>query len=131
MAESVQFLLEDTVPELEDLRKLGLFSRQEIKSVVKRRTAFEYALKRRVMRKADVLRYATYEINLDALRRLRKKTKGVTKSSISDHTMVRRIHFIFERGLRKFGGDLRLWLQFIDYAKRSGSRQTLSRLFAR
>jgi U3 small nucleolar RNA-associated protein 6 len=38
---------------------------------MKRRTAFETALIRRVARKADFLRYASYEMGLEQLRRKR------------------------------------------------------------
>lgn len=46
---------------------------------MKKRTAFETALVRRVARKADFLRYAAYEMNLEALRKKRvaRLSKGV------------------------------------------------------
>jgi len=105
----------------------------EAKAVIKRRTHFEYALKRRIPRKADFLRYVEYELNLEALRRRRKARLGTTTSgtSISDHAGVRRVHFIFDRALRKFGGDVRLWLQYFDFAQRAGSTHALGRLLAR
>ena len=105
----------------------------EVKAVVKRRTHFEYALKRRIARKADFLRYIEYEINLEALRKRRKDRLGsiITGASISDHAGHRRIHFIFERLLRRFKGDVRLWLQYIDFARRTGSLNALGRIMAR
>lgn len=44
---------------------------KEIKHVIKKRTAFETALVRRVAKKADFLRYASYEMGLELLRRKR------------------------------------------------------------
>ena len=38
---------------------------------MQKRTAFETALVRRIPKKSDFLRYATYEMNLEALRRKR------------------------------------------------------------
>lgn len=42
-----------------------------MKQIVKRRTAFETALVRRIAKKNDYLRYATYEMGLEALRKKR------------------------------------------------------------
>jgi U3 small nucleolar RNA-associated protein 6 len=57
--------------ELKDLDEKGLFSPIEIKHIIKKRTAFEIALVRRIPNKNDYLRYATYEMGLEALRRKR------------------------------------------------------------
>jgi U3 small nucleolar RNA-associated protein 6 len=57
--------------ELKDFGEKGLFSAKEIKHIVKKRTAFETALVRRIPNKNDYLRYATYEMGLEALRRKR------------------------------------------------------------
>ncbi|GAB5585659.1 U3 snoRNP protein [Umbelopsis nana] len=132
MADTVQFYLEQMVPELEDLEKKNLFSKTEIKAIVKKRTNFEYALKRRITKKVDFLRYIEYEMNLEALRKKRKsriETKP-TKQSISDYAGNRRIFFIFERALRKFKGDLSLWLQYIEFAKANSANKTLGKIFA-
>ena len=44
---------------------------KEIKHIMKKRTAFETALVRRVAKKGDFLRYAAYEMSLDSLRKKR------------------------------------------------------------
>lgn len=56
MADTVRYLLEEMIPELEDLEERGYFTRAEIKQIVKRRTDFEYLLKRRAALKADYLK---------------------------------------------------------------------------
>ena len=56
MADTVRYLMEEMIPELEDLEERGYFSRAEIKQIVKRRTDFEYLLKRRAAVKADYLK---------------------------------------------------------------------------
>ena len=48
--------MEDMVPELEDLEERGYFKKQEIKQIVKKRTQFEYLLKRPAAVKTDFLR---------------------------------------------------------------------------
>jgi len=113
MADTVQRVLEDMVPELEDFRKRKLFSEAEIKAIVKKRTNFEYLLLRRPPKRVDYLRYIAYEMNLNQLRKKRKAIKGSEKRSVSDNSIGMRIHFIFERAVRKFGNDTHLWKQFI------------------
>jgi U3 small nucleolar RNA-associated protein 6 len=57
--------------ELKDFGEKGIFSAKEIKHIVKKRTTFETALVRRIPNKNDYLRYAAYEMGLEALRRKR------------------------------------------------------------
>jgi len=57
--------------ELKDFGQKGIFSSTEIKQIIKKRTTFETALVRRVPNKNDYLRYAAYEMGLEALRRKR------------------------------------------------------------
>ncbi|KAG9296416.1 hypothetical protein G9A89_015008 [Geosiphon pyriformis] len=131
MAETVQFYLEQMVPELEDLEQKNIFNKPEIKSIIKRRTNFEYALKRMQSQKIDFLRYIEYEMNLEQLRKTRKKRLKVKgKTTISDYAIPRRIYHIFDRALNKFKGDLGLWLQYIEFAKSSNSGKLLSKIFA-
>jgi hypothetical protein len=102
----------------------------QIKSIVRRRRDFEYAMNRRTLLKVDVLRYVTYEMNIEALRAKRKDRLKHKKMSVSDYAGVRRIHFIFNRALKRFKGDVRLWMQYIDYCMRSKSGKTLSHVFS-
>ncbi|CAG8636444.1 2637_t:CDS:10 [Acaulospora morrowiae] len=118
MAETVQYYLEQMVPELEDLERKGLFTRSEIRAIVKKRTNFEYALKRRPAQKIDFLKYIEYEMNLDQLRKKRKDRLAIRgKVTISDYAITRRIYHIFDRAVIKFKGDVSLWLQYIEFSK--------------
>ena len=56
MADTVRYLMESMVPELEALHERGYFSQPEIRQIVQRRQGFEYALKRKAAVKADFLR---------------------------------------------------------------------------
>lgn len=62
---------EQMLAELKDFGEKGIFSSTEIKQIIKKRTAFETALVRRIPNKNDYLRYAAYEMGLEALRRKR------------------------------------------------------------
>jgi U3 small nucleolar RNA-associated protein 6 len=56
MADTVAYLMEEMIPELEDFERRGLFTRAEIKRVVAARREHEYRLKRRAALKEDFLR---------------------------------------------------------------------------
>ncbi|KAJ7502809.1 U3 small nucleolar RNA-associated protein 6-domain-containing protein [Mycena galericulata] len=105
--ERVQFQQEQMLAELKDLVDKDLFTKAETKEIMKKRTAFERALVRRVAKKADFLRYAAYEMNLEQLRRKR-----------------------VER-LRRFKADVGLWVQYIEVAKREGAHTLVGRVAAR
>jgi len=55
----------------------------EIKSIIKKRNHFEYALKRIGSEKEDYLRYIQYEMNLNILQKKRKKKLGTAGPSPS------------------------------------------------
>jgi U3 small nucleolar RNA-associated protein 6 len=132
MADTVRRLLEEMVPELVDLEERGYFSKSEIKGIVKKRQNFEYALRRRAALKVDYTRYIEYEVHLEKLRQVRRKERNIKgKPSLADHCIVRRIHFIYERALRKFKGDLTLWAQWIHYCQVSKSFRQMSRVLLR
>ncbi|KAG0048132.1 U3 snoRNP protein [Gryganskiella cystojenkinii] len=130
MADTVRFYMEEMLPEMRDLEQKGLFTKKEITSILKKREKFEYALKRRIAKKADFLRYIEYEMNLEDLRKKRRARMVNQKQSISDYAGPRRIYFIFKRCLTKFHGDISIWLQYLNYAKKTGASRTLGKIYA-
>ncbi|KAI8820189.1 U3 small nucleolar RNA-associated protein 6-domain-containing protein [Fimicolochytrium jonesii] len=144
MAEQVQYHLEKMVPELEDLQERGIFQPHEIKAIVKQRTTHEYRVHRIIPLKADFLRYIAYEENLERLRRKRKQRLGMDKpptaqeielgiktSGLSDYSITRRIHGLYDKMLKRFAGDLTLWIQYFDWCRASRSSKALGKVFAR
>ncbi|KAL7281262.1 hypothetical protein ACG7TL_004570 [Trametes sanguinea] len=131
--ERVQFQQEQMLAELKDLVQKGLFTQKEVKQIMQKRTAFETALVRRIPKKSDFLRYATYEMSLEALRRKRAERLKLPKGppSVSDYALVKRQFQIFERALKKFKGDVGLWIQYIQVAKKAGARALVGRITAR
>ena len=122
----VQFRMERMLDELDDLEQRGLFSRPEIAEIVKQRRKFEYRLKRPCPLKQDFLAYVDYETQLDALRRLRKKSvarelkkqgnKKLNKSK-SDFAGLLRIMEIYELALKRYKGDIELWFQYLEFCR--------------
>ncbi|KAI9373691.1 U3 small nucleolar RNA-associated protein 6-domain-containing protein [Aspergillus egyptiacus] len=95
----------------------------EITSIVKRRSDFEHKINARGAQPADFVRYAEYEMNLDSLRRKRVNRLGIKSTGFSGQ---RRIFFVLDRATRKFHGDIGLWVQYIDYARRQKAYKKLS-----
>ncbi|KAG1452101.1 hypothetical protein G6F55_008858 [Rhizopus delemar] len=132
MAESVQYQLERMLPELEALEHKKIFTPVEIKSIIKKRTNFEYALHRRIKQKIDFLRSIEYEMNLEELRKKRMKRLGLIldpKEKNLEFSGIKRIYGLFKRATKKFTGDITLWLQYIDFAKKNDSSNVLSGIF--
>ncbi|KTW30951.1 snoRNA-binding rRNA-processing protein UTP6 [Pneumocystis jirovecii RU7] len=131
MAEKAQYYLEKSFPEILDLQKKKIFTPVEINSILKKRSEFEHALSRRIVKKSDFLKYIEYEMNLEALRKKRAKRLNIKgKPTISDWGGVRRIFLIFERATKKFHGDIDLWFQYIHYAQHEKSTKIIGRVIA-
>ncbi|KAJ7287382.1 U3 small nucleolar RNA-associated protein 6-domain-containing protein [Mycena rebaudengoi] len=118
--ERVQFQQEQMLDELKDLVEKNLFTKNETKQIMKKRTVFETALVRRVAKKADFLRYAAYEMGLEQLRRKRvERLKLPTgPATVSDYAL-------------RFKADVGLWIQYIELAKREGASTLVGRVTAR
>jgi U3 small nucleolar RNA-associated protein 6 len=128
-AEKARFYLEQSVPELREWERKKIFSKDEIASIAKKRSDFEHLLNSRgESTPSDYAQYASYEMNLNALRRKREKRVGVKATS---HTGQRRVFFILDRGTKKFPGDLRLWTQYIEFAKKEHAHKRLEKILTK
>ncbi len=72
----MQRIMDTMVPEMEDLITQGVFSQEEVHSIIKKRRDFEYMLHRRSKVKQDFLSCILYELHLDGLRKKRKARLG-------------------------------------------------------
>ena len=66
-------------------------------------------------------------MNLESLRRKRIKRIGLKNTG---HTGQRRIFFILDRATRKFSGDLGLWMQYIDFARKQKASKKLPQILS-
>jgi U3 small nucleolar RNA-associated protein 6 len=71
------------------------------------------------------MRYIEFEKNIDALRRKRVKRLGVRYKGSGQRT----IYFLYNRATRKFPGDLVLWMQYIDFARKDKAYKRLNDIF--
>ncbi|KAF4523914.1 hypothetical protein B566_EDAN012265 [Ephemera danica] len=73
MAECVQYRCEEMMPELEQMEKLKLFDKLEIRAIVKSRKDNEYKIQKRGKIKEDYLKYIQNEMDLLKLIRLKRE----------------------------------------------------------
>ena len=92
---------------------------------MKKRSDFEHKINGRGSQPSDYARYAEYEINLESLRWKRSRRMRIKAGA---HIGQRRIFFVLDRATRKFQGDLGLWMQYVDYAKRRKAYKKLSQI---
>uniref|UniRef100_A0A8C5RBF8 UTP6 small subunit processome component n=1 Tax=Leptobrachium leishanense TaxID=445787 RepID=A0A8C5RBF8_9ANUR len=131
MAEFVQRRVEDRIPELEQLERIGLFTRKEIRSIVKKVTALEYKIKRRSVSKEDFIGYVQYEVNfLELLKRRRTRIGYSFKKEEIDFAIIQRIHGLFHRATNKWKDDLQLWMSHVAFCRKWNCKPQLSKTFS-
>lgn len=131
MAEIVYKNLESMLPEVEELERQEIFTAEELKVAIKRRTEYEYKLQKRTTCKQDILNYIEYESKFAKL--LRKRLKSMKHKELSKATLSlnARIHSLFDKALLKFSNDLSIWLQYIEFCKKTNAKRSLSKAFGK
>ena len=101
----------------------------------------EYSLYSYSKSQQDFINVIEYELNLESLRKIRKKRLGlflvhllllgIDKSLPSDYHILNRITFTFERMVRKYYSDLSVWLRYVEYCETTQNFSRLSQLYPR
>ncbi|SCU94389.1 LADA_0G08240g1_1 [Lachancea dasiensis] len=130
MSSKARYYLEQAIPEVDDLVAKGLFTKNEVSSIMKKRTDFEHRLNSRGSRIEDYEKYVDFESNVEKLRRKRVQRilEGSKPSSISDWSIQQRIQFIFQRGCNKFPKELKFWSFYLNYLKNRGQKTSYRRI---
>lgn len=131
MAEVVQSNIEDSLPEVYELQQLGVLSHVEAKSVIRERTKFEYMMRRRISKKQDIIRFIEFELKLEKLKQFR--ISSLRLQDISEgarYRSLQRIHFLFQKCLKKNKNDISLWMRYIKYCKEVESFRSLGLAFS-
>ncbi|KAF9701839.1 hypothetical protein EKO04_000823 [Ascochyta lentis] len=124
-SDKARFYLEQSATELNELERKKIFTREEIKSIAKKRSDFEHIINARGSHPTDYMRYIEFEKNIDALRQKRIKRLGIRHKGAGQ----RSIYFLYNRATKKFSGDLTLWLHYIDFARKDKAYRRLSDIF--
>ncbi|KAF4547714.1 U3 small nucleolar RNA-associated protein 6-like protein [Elsinoe fawcettii] len=128
-SDKARFFLEQSVPELQAFKEKGIFSASEISAIAAKRSAFEHRINMAgAASPTDFARYASYEMNLDLLRRKRCKRMGVKGTNFAGQ---KRVFGVLERGTRKFPGDLGLWMQYLEFCRDEGANSKLAKGIAK
>ncbi|GMH32847.1 hypothetical protein BSKO_00681 [Bryopsis sp. KO-2023] len=128
MAEAVQAMMESMVPGIEALEEKGYFSQGELKQVISKRLQFEYLIKGAAKKKEDFMSYIEYEMKLEELRQIRRKSGPPGRGDEpAENCIKRHIHGIFARAARLYKGDVQLWIEWIQFCKQTRSNSRLSK----
>lgn len=131
MAEIVQQRIEERIPELEQLERVGLFTKKEVKAIIKRATALEYKLHRLIVNKEDFIAYIQYEVNvLELIRKRRTHIRYNFKREEIEFPIINRINSIFKKATNKWKNDVQLWLSHIAFCKKWATKGQTSKVFS-
>ncbi|CAJ1053577.1 U3 small nucleolar RNA-associated protein 6 homolog [Xyrichtys novacula] len=131
MAEIVQHRIEERIPELEQLERVGLFTKKEVKSIIKRATALEYKLHRLMVNKEDFIAYIQYEINvLELIKKRRAHIHYQFKREEIEYPIIHRINSVFRRATKKWKDDIQLWLSHVAFCKKWATKSQISKVFS-
>ncbi|XP_040043139.1 U3 small nucleolar RNA-associated protein 6 homolog isoform X2 [Gasterosteus aculeatus] len=131
MAEIVQHRIEERIPELEQLERVGLFTKKEVKSIIKRATALEYKLHRLIVNKDDFIAYIQYEINiLELIKKRRAHIHYQFKREEIEFPIIHRINSVFRRATNKWKDDVQLWLSHVAFCKKWSTKGQISKVFS-
>ncbi|EAY11402.1 hypothetical protein TVAG_379840 [Trichomonas vaginalis G3] len=128
MAENVEARLEQFIPGFEQLKQLHLFSDHDIKTIIKKRRAFEYALTSRSVTPDKFLEYIQFEAAFLEINEKRKEQNGIDPNVtrlLIDVDLPKHIHSIYRRALGTFPDNMKLWELYFDFCENRGDIKSL------
>ncbi|XP_035731894.1 U3 small nucleolar RNA-associated protein 6 homolog [Vespa mandarinia] len=132
MAEFVEKRCEDMIPELEQMERIKLFDKNEIRGIAKKLKEFEYKVQRHTKCKEDYLRYIQYEMDLLKLIKQRRDKFGIThKKSDIDYAIANKVNHLYKEAIFKFQDDIRFWIAYIKFCKHVRFQSSVSRMIGK
>ncbi|KAK3348773.1 U3 small nucleolar RNA-associated protein 6-domain-containing protein [Lasiosphaeria hispida] len=129
VADKARFYLERAAPQLREFEDKGIFSGEEIKSLVNKRSDFEHLVLAPGARPADFLAYISWERSLDRLRT--KRCRRLRVHASTSHASEARTFGIFERAVMKHPGCIPLWTAYLDFATAAKAAKRWRRIVTR
>ncbi|KAH8890503.1 hypothetical protein GQ53DRAFT_747530 [Thozetella sp. PMI_491] len=114
VADKARFYLERAVPQLREFEEKEIFSKDEIRTLVSKRSNFEHLVLAPRSSPDDYLAYAQWEQSLEALRA--KRCRRLKIHSSSSHAGQGRTFKIYERAVNRHPGNVQLWLEYLAFA---------------
>lgn len=132
MAEFVEKRCEDMIPELEQMERIQLFDKNEIRGIAKKLKEYEYKIQRHTKTKEDYLRYIQYEMDLLKLIKQRRGKFGINqKKSDIDHMITNKMNHLYKDAIFKFQDDIRFWIAYIKFCKHVHLQNNVSHILGR
>ncbi|XP_076248353.1 U3 small nucleolar RNA-associated protein 6 homolog [Calliopsis andreniformis] len=132
MAEFVEKRCEDMIPELEQMERIKLFDKNEIRGIAKKLKEYEYKIQRHTKTKEDYLRYIQYLMDLLKLIKQRRDKFGITqKKSDIDHIITNKMNYLYKDAIFKFQDDIRFWIAYIKFCKHVHFQTSVSHMLGR
>nr|XP_003705650.1 PREDICTED: U3 small nucleolar RNA-associated protein 6 homolog [Megachile rotundata] len=132
MAEFVEKRCEDMIPELEQMERIKLFDRNEIRGIAKKLKEYEYKIQRISKTKEDYLRYIQYEMDLLKLVKQRRDKFGINqKKSDIDLIITNKMNRLYMDAIYKFQDDIRFWIAYIKFCKHVHFHNNVSHILGR
>ncbi|KAK4157788.1 U3 small nucleolar RNA-associated protein 6-domain-containing protein [Chaetomidium leptoderma] len=134
VSDKARFYLERAAPELREFEEKEIFSKDEIRSLVTKRSDYEHLILAPGTKPTDFLSYVSWERSLDRLRAKRSRRLNLNSRSSSSsisHASQARTFGIFERAVLKHPGCLPLWLAYLDFAAQARASKRWRRICTR
>ncbi|KYQ52068.1 U3 small nucleolar RNA-associated protein 6 like protein [Trachymyrmex zeteki] len=132
MAEFVEKRCQDMIPELEQMEKLKLFDKNEIRNIAKKLKEYEYKIQRFTKSKEDYLRYIQYEMDLLKLIKQRRDKYDITqKRSVIDYGITNKINNLYKEAISKFQDDIRFWVAYMKFCKHVHFHSNINHMLGR
>ena len=129
MADKVDNILEKMTDELLWYSEESIFSKEQVKKIVKARRDQEYQLQRKDAQVSYFLDAIQYEKNLERRKNKRKKELDKINTDFRhDNGIKRRVMHLYDRACRKFKQNKILWKEYLEYLVRTRSLQKLNRV---
>ncbi|KAL2150453.1 hypothetical protein VTH82DRAFT_7016 [Thermothelomyces myriococcoides] len=118
VSDKARFYLERAAPELREFEEKGIFTKDEIRALVSKRSDYEHLILSPGTKPSDFLSYVAWERSFDRLRakRCRRLNIRATSGVGSSHASHARTFGIFERAVLKHPGSVALWRAYLDFA---------------
>ncbi|KAI9147731.1 U3 small nucleolar RNA-associated protein 6 [Paramyrothecium foliicola] len=114
VAEKARFYLERSVSQLREWEEKGIFSKDEIRTIVQKRNDFEHRVLSPGNKPHEWSSYAQWELSLETLRTKRCQRLRIRHLN-SAHASQGRVLGIYERAVGRHPGTPELWREYLAY----------------
>lgn len=129
VAEKARFHLERAVPQLREFEEKEIFTREEIRTIVSKRTEYEHLVLGPGCKPQHFQSYIAWELSLEKLRSKRCVRKKIKHST--SHASNARVFNIYERAVFRHPGAVILWKDYLDYAARAKATKRWRKIMTR